>query len=533
MLLVTAEEMREMDRQSIEEIGIPGRLLMENAGRGAAQFFWELFSGPARGGIGVLAGRGNNGGDGFVMARCLAQHGVPVTVYLLAEGATVKGDAAANLQLLHALEIPVVELPDEESFNARRRALRRHGVWIDAILGTGLKSEVTGYFRKVIEFLNRQDQPVFAVDMPSGLNSDTGQICGVCVQAEATATFGCAKIGHLVFPGARLAGLLRVVDIGIPARVIAGVAPRQRLLESRSIRDYFHPRPPESHKGNTGHVMVLAGSPGKTGAAVLTTMAAVRAGAGLVTLGIPEGLNATLETQVLEAMTLPLPQSADGLLAEAACDPFLQVSRSKRCLAVGPGIGQSGPLRRILRRIMTESKLPVVVDADGLNNLVGQLGILKSRSAPTILTPHPGEMARLIGTDAGQVQSDRISCARQFAAEHRTHLILKGARTVIAHPDGQVHVNPTGNPGMASGGMGDVLTGIVAGFLAQGFTPEAACQCAVFLHGAAADRLARSLSPVGFLAGELLAAVPHEIQKMLAPVENQARGAGPGDRPVP
>ncbi len=515
MILVTANEMQQMDRQTIESFGIPGRVLMENAGRGATRFFFEQFSDLKDKRIGVIAGLGNNGGDGFVIARYLAQSGIAVQVYLLAAGNRVKGDAAANLKLLKPLKIPVIEVPDENSFSAHQSDMADLDIWIDAILGTGLKSDVKGYFQTVIDFINALNKPVFAVDIPSGLNSDTGQPCGTCIRASATATFGLAKTGHITYPGASYTGALEIVDIGIPPYIIETVEPKQFLLTANLIKSYLTPRDEQAHKGTTGHLLVVAGSFGKTGAASMTSISALRAGAGLVSLAIGQSLNAVVETQMLEAMTVPLPESRDGILGESAFHVIKKLMPGKKCLAIGPGLGQASETRKLVCQIIKESQIPVVVDADGINNLAGQVQILKNARVPIILTPHPGEMARLLDVTVSKIQQDRINCARSVAVDLKVHIVLKGARTVIAHPDGRIFINATGNAGMASGGMGDVLTGIIAGQIAQGFSPESAAHIGVYLHGAAADSLAQSIGPYGYLAGDVMSAIPAEIKKIV------------------
>jgi NAD(P)H-hydrate epimerase len=262
-------------------------------------------------------------------------------------------------------------------------------------------------------------------------------------------------------------------------------------------------------------LLVIAGSIGKTGAAALTSMSALRTGAGLVTLGVAESLNAALEGRMLEAMTAPLPESGSGVLGESAFNAIQQELPGKRCLALGPGLGQAAETKKLICKIIRQSEIPVVVDADGLNNLAGELKHFKKASAPIILTPHPGEMARLLDTRVSKVQQNRIKCAREFSVQYNVHVVLKGARTIIAHPDGRVFINPTGNAGMASGGMGDVLTGVIAGLIVQGLTPEAACHAGVYLHGAAADSLVEDMGPYGFLAGDVMKTIPGEIKKIM------------------
>lgn len=514
MYLVSADEMREMDRRTIEDFGLPGRILMENAGREASRVLLEQFPDIMHEKVAVMAGRGNNGGDGFVIARYLAQRGIETTVYILAERSTLEGDAAANLELLSPLQVPVVEIKNGEDFSANEAPMRRQSIWVDAILGTGLRSEVRGHFRRAIEFINHQNRPVLAVDIPSGLSAETGQPCGACVFAHTTVTFAFAKPGHLMYPGANFTGNLQVVDIGIPSHIAAAVNPRQHLLTQELIAGSLVPRAKDAHKGNTGHLLVIAGSPGKTGAAAMTGMSALRAGTGLVTLGIPKGLNAILECQILEAMTYPLAETVDGVLGPASFDAVAELAAGKRCVALGPGIGTAEETKSLVHRILQEIDKPMVIDADGLNSLAGYADILRAARQPTVLTPHPGEMARLMDKTVSDIQKDRIHWARVAAESFRAHVVLKGARTVIAHPDGKVFVNPTGNPGMASGGMGDVLTGIIAGLIAQGYPQQSATHMGVYLHGSAADHLATRGAPYGFIASEVMNAIPEQIGKL-------------------
>ncbi|MBR9979749.1 MAG: NAD(P)H-hydrate epimerase, partial [Desulfatitalea sp.] len=312
MIVVTAAEMQAMDRKTIEEIGIPGRVLMENAGRGATRVFLEHLYKEGTGRVGVIAGRGNNGGDGLVIARYLVQRGIDVRVFLLATRDRLQGDAAANGQLLTALNIPVVEIPDAAGFTARQNEMRHCDHWIDALFGTGLNSDVRGYFKEVIQFINACKRPVLAVDIPSGLNSDTGQPCGLCIQATATVTFGHPKVGHLVEPGAGFCGRTHLVDIGIPPLVSQWVAPHQQLITGRAVREWLPRRDAESHKGRTGHLLVVAGGTGRTGAAIMSAAAALRVGAGLVTLAAPQSLNPILESRLIEAMTCPVADQGEG-----------------------------------------------------------------------------------------------------------------------------------------------------------------------------------------------------------------------------
>lgn len=532
MIVVTADEMREMDRQTIESFGLPGRILMENAGRGAARALMQWAPPLGMASVGVAAGRGNNGGDGFVIARYLFQHGIDVKVYLLSESSRLAGDAAANFSLLGTLGVPVAELPDESALERHRKEMTEKTLWVDAILGTGLSSDVRGYFRAAIEFINSLNRPVFAVDIPSGLHADTGLPCGVSIRADQTATFAFAKTGHVQEPGASLTGGLHVIDIGIPPHVARAAGPRHHLIEPADIAAHLPPRPADMHKGGSGHVLAVAGAPGKTGAAAMTAMSALRAGAGLATLGVPKSLNPAVEPQVLEAMTVGLAETEAGNLSDAAAEKILELAADKRCLALGPGIGIEPATCRLVHRLVQESPVPLVIDADGINNLAEEPELLINAHSPVVLTPHPGEMARLTRETAASVQADRIGAARRFAETFRVCLVLKGARTVVASPDGGVHINPTGNPGMASGGMGDVLTGVISGLIAQGLSPETAARIGVFLHGAAADEAAASCGPFGYLASDVMRQIPETIGSLQSGNPAHAADAFPIPRKV-
>jgi len=511
MYLVTADEMRKMDQDTIENFGLPGRILMENAGRGATRMLIKMFPDIKGKKVGIAAGSGNNGGDGFVIARCIKECGADVTVFVLSETKKIRGDAKTNLNLLSLLDIRVHEVPDKEIFEKQQILLAQQEIWVDAILGTGLRAEVNGFFHHVIQFINNSQKFVFAVDIPSGLDSDTGQPHGISIQADATVTFGFAKTGHMLYPGKDFTGKLCVVDIGIPTPIVDAIHPKQRLLTSEFIREEYQPRFSNAHKGSTGHLFVIAGSPGKTGAAALTSLSAMRTGAGLVTLGIPAGLNPVLESQVREVMTLPLSETEDGLLHESSEQTILAFLKNKKCLAIGPGLGTALRTRTLFFKILQNLKIPAVIDADGITMMAENKNILNSLKLPVILTPHPGEMARLMNVTPSEIQKDRIAAARAFALEYHVHLVLKGAGTVIAHPDGTVYINPTGNPGMASSGMGDVLTGMIAGLLTQGYSPEAATYLGVWLHGSAADSLIQKKGVIGFLASDVMEEIPAQI----------------------
>ena len=520
MLVVTAKQMQEMDRYTIEEFGIPGRVLMENAGRGAVDFFMETCGPTPDSRVAVVAGRGNNGGDGWVMARYLMEKQIPVTVFLLSARDRVAGDARSNMDLVEKLlptfpDCAVVEIPDAAALARERNRLKHHDLFVDAIFGTGLNSEVRGVFKTVIQCINQTKKPVFAVDIPSGLHADTGAVCGVCIQAKATATFAFAKTGHILYPGNLFTGKLQVIDIGIP-----GFAARKQdlgfqVLEKQTIAPLFPPRPFNSHKGTFGHLLILAGSAGKTGAAALCATAAKRIGTGLVTLGVPESIHAAMEPMVVEPMTVPLPETASGTLSSDGLDRILALAADRQALALGPGLGTDPKTRDLVKSLVKDCPLPVVMDADAITCMAGCPDLFTARKSPAILTPHPGEMARLAGITPAQVQADRPGVAKKTARKYQVILVLKGAQTLIALPDGRIFLCTAGNPGMATGGMGDVLTGMIAGLAAQRFSLENAAAAGVFIHGLCGDILADTFGGFGFLASDMVQTIPQAIHRHL------------------
>ncbi len=512
MKLVSTAQMRELDRQAIEELGIPSVVLMENAGRGTYQVLrqeFPLLEGP----VAVLAGRGNNGGDGLVVARYLANADLPVTVFLLARRDQVSGDARVNLEIAQRLGLEIVEIGTEEDLHALMHRLARAALIVDALLGTGLKDEVRGLLRPLIDKINHLRVPVLAVDIPSGLSADSGRPLGAAVRAQVTVTYGLPKLGQILAPGRDYVGRLWQVDISIPPALTQGLP--VELAEAEELRACLPARPFASHKGTFGHLLVLAGSEGKTGAASLTAEGALRTGAGLVTVGVAASLNDILEVKLTEAMTLPLPEApAARALGREALKPIFQFLKGKiTAVALGPGLGTHLETQELVRHLVRQLPLPLVIDADGVNALEADQGSVREAAGPRILTPHPGEMARLLGCSPREVQEARLDTARQVAAGLKAWVVLKGAQTVVASPEGALSLNPTGNPALASGGTGDVLTGLIGGFLAQGLTPWDAARLGVYLHGLAADYLAAETGPRGLIAGDLLAVFPEMLSQ--------------------
>lgn len=511
MRLVTTAHMQELDRRTIEEEGVPGLTLMERAGSGVVHAMERRF-GPMKGKrVTILCGKGNNGGDGFVVGRLLIRKGARARVVLMARPADLRGDAKTNHGrfLKAAGKTALVTLPDREHLE---RLLDASDLVVDALLGTGLSSPVTDPYRGAVQAINRCGRPVVATDLPSGLHGDTGDVLGEAVRAAMTVTFGLPKIGLYVGRGIDLAGAIEIVDIGIPDRFVQRIPGQLSLMTLLDAKRGVPERLPSSHKGTFGHAGIIAGSVGKTGAAALAARAALRTGAGLVTVATPAGVNHVLEGKLLEAMSVPMPETAEHTLAHGALDDLLAFVNARTAAAVGPGLSTQSETVRLVRELIPRLTKPCVVDADALNALAAQVPVLTQAKAPLILTPHPGEMARLVeGVTSSTINHDRIGHAARFAGDRHVVVVLKGARTVVAHPDGRVAVCPTGNPGMATAGCGDVLTGMVVGFLAQGLsTWDAAC-AATFFHGLAGDLAAAEVGPAGMIAGDVLDQIPHAL----------------------
>ncbi len=515
MKLVTASQMQDLDRRTIQECGIPGIVLMENAGKGAAELLVQHFPEVRQGWVAILAGRGNNGGDGLVIARHLRNWGIKVKVYLLCSKENVHGDARTNLQVWLNMRGETIEVPSEGESVRVKEELAQANLIVDAIFGTGLNSEVGGHFKEVISFVNSLPQPVMAVDIPSGVEATGGKVLGVAIKANLTATFGLAKIGQTIHPGLNYVGKLEVVDIGIPSYLIDEAEIKTYLIDPAELDlGLLSPRPAQAHKGNYGHLLVLAGSPGKTGAAALVCQGAMRAGAGLVTLGIPASLNHILEVKLTEAMTEPLPDPINGYLCPDSMGRILQLLEGKTALALGPGVSTQPQVRELILGLISKAKIPLVVDADGITALASRPQLLKECTNPITITPHPGEMARLLGTTTKEVQDNRIEVARDFATSYRCVVVLKGNRTIISSPEGEVYINPSGNPGMASGGTGDVLTGMIGGLLAQGIPPLEAAKWGVYLHGLAGDIAATKLGEMPLIASDILDYLPYALKEI-------------------
>jgi len=511
--VVTAQEMRKIDEETIRDF-IPGPKLMENAGSGVAAEIVRNFKLKKRASVVVICGKGNNGGDGFVVSRILKRKGYSVKTYLLGKVDEVKGDAAVHLEKCRRSGTRIKQV-EEGNLADLEAAVAKADLIVDAIFGTGFKGEPRGLPRRVIELINTSGAPKVAIDIPSGVDSSTGS-ASVAVRADLTVTMALPKRGHLLFPGRALTGEIVVHDIGVPPEVVVRAGLKTFILTRSDVITAIPEREPQAHKWTCGFVAAICGSTGFTGAATLTSLSALRAGAGVVTLAIPASLNPILEVKLTEVMTLPVEETRQGTLSTAARAQLTEFIARADAVAIGPGLSQNPETVDLVRELVPKIGRPCVLDADGINAFAGKADLLKGLDFPLVITPHAGEAARLLGVEKEDILNNPIGFSRQVAQDLGLILVLKGAPTVIASPDGYVFVNPTGNQGLATAGSGDVLTGIIAGLLAQGSVPlEAAC-AAVFIHGYLGDMLLEEKGYYGFLAGELSERIPQAIASIFS-----------------
>ncbi len=515
----TSEEMRACDRAGIEEYGIPGIVLMENAARGSVDMAEAQFGPCAGQWIVIVCGMGNNGGDGFAMARHFVNRGATVDVLTIGPDTTVEGDAKTNLAILRALAKETKKLKVSLLTGSRQLAdmlFRRPHFVVDAMLGTGLSSPIKGEIAEFVEVLNSSAVPVFAIDIPTGIGAETGEVMGSAVRAKCTATMGALKRGLLLKQGREHSGTVGVIDIGMPTYGFVERSTSTFLLEDSDILNMLPRRAFDAHKYQLGSVFVLAGSVGMTGAAVMSSESALRSGAGIVHLGIPAGLNIVLETKLTEVMTVPFKETDEGTFSLKDFDRILERINNASVSILGPGISRHYETQNLVRRILEHATGPLLIDADALFALGGHLDLLLRRDIEIILTPHVGEFSRLVAQSKEEIETKRISIAQTFAVEFGVTLVLKGAPTVVATKEGKVFINPTGNPGMATAGSGDVLSGIIAGFAAQGCSAEHAACAGVYLHGRAGDHAKERVGEYGLIATDLITSFA-EILKDMAP----------------
>ena len=513
--VVTAKIMRAIDQRAINDLGIPSITMMENAGASVFREMQKRFSDLSYKKIFIFCGTGNNGGDGFVIARHLFNLGSEVIVLLAGKRAELKGDTQINANSAQNIGTQIYEL-NIENLNSHDHKIRHCSIIIDALLGTGLNRPVSGFMEKVIDKINqfeRFKKFVISVDINSGVDSNSGQLIGPHVKSSLTLALAYLKQSHLIHPSAGIMQEVQLIDIGIPKKAAEGQKIEVNLSTNEDIKSYFQKRDPNSHKGNYGHVLVLAGSSGKEGAAGLTALAVLRSGAGLCTLALPKSSQKVMHP--MEVMTLPLPETFNGALSIHAKKPIIDLLYGKSVVAIGPGISTDPETVALISEILPHIRCPLILDADALNALSMHKDLLKKLQPETVLTPHPKEMSRLIGISTEEIQRNRLQIASMFSRDNSLTLVLKGSPSLIGLSDGSIVINPTGNPGMATGGSGDVLTGIIAGLISQGLSSSKASIAGTYIHGQAGDHFAKSESQTTLIAGDLLRSLPENLKHIV------------------
>jgi hydroxyethylthiazole kinase-like uncharacterized protein yjeF len=512
--LATAQDMRKIDELAVQEHGFTIPQLMESAGSAVAKAMEETWGSLRDKTIGILCGRGNNGGDGLVAARLLKRKKTNVVVVLLGVEGTLSGEALKQYQKAKAARVPIILLADADGLKPVRVALEECDLLVDAMFGTGLSRPIEGIGRDLIQMVKKLEKPIVAVDIPSGLSADSGAPVGEVLPAQLTVTFGLPKIGFYTPVGSNYGGKVVVDDIGLPPSLLTSPFLKQELTELSMVEKSLPKYDENTHKGTRGRVVIVAGATGLTGAAALSAYGAQRIGAGLVTVACPESLIPVLSVKLTEPMTAPVPEVAGGFLSLRAVGRILHLTTKVNSIVIGPGIGRHRETGQLLRELLTKLTVPMVVDADALHLLGGQLDIFKALRAPAVLTPHPGEAAWLLKTTINEVEQNRVKVAKQIAQGYNVTVVLKGRFTVIANPQGEVRINPTGNRGLATGGTGDVLSGIIGGLLAQRLSPFDAATTGVYIHGLAGEKASRKLGPDGLLAGDLLPLLPRLLRQL-------------------
>lgn len=515
MKLVTGQEMKSLDQQVIDYYGVPGVVLMENAGLCAVEAIQDFLQGElCSKRILIFAGKGNNGGDGFVIARHLVNAGADVKVYLICRPEDLQGDALVNYNILQRMQVKTYLLLSAKDLQRADIALSYADLAVDAIFGTGFRGTVSGMAADLIDLLNKSKTPVLSVDIPSGLEADTGQIHGPCVKAELTVTFGFLKLGLCQEKAIPYVGRLWLGDISFPRKLYDDYAATKYLISRDLVSSWLPERDSNGHKGTFGHVLVIGGSEGMTGAVTLASTAALRSGAGMATAAVPKSLNQIMEIKTTEVMTKPLPETDDRTVSLEALPVLHTLAAKAEAVVIGPGMSRNPNTLNLVKEFLLKLNKPVVVDADGLTALSGPDDFIPRLSGPVILTPHPGEMARLTGLSIGEVQQDRLNIASACAQKWKATVVLKGAKTVVASAEGLLYLNASGNSGMGTAGSGDVLAGMLGGLLAQGMGPLQASVCAVFLHGVAGDEGVKRLGKMALTAGDLLDYLPRVLREM-------------------
>lgn len=517
MKLVTAQEMKELDTQAQAAYAVPGIVLMDNAAQAVADAAHEALEELDGEKVLLFCGGGNNGGDGFGAARWLQNYGVKVRVFVVGSAPeAISGDAALELTMLQKTGVKVELLTNEDDWLVAELAAAKADVIIDALLGTGFHGELQGNFLRACQLINDSGKYIVAVDVPTGVNADNGAAAENAVRADKTVTMALVKTGLLLYPGREYCGDIELADIGLPLQLVEDYPSHKYRLTADIVRELLPLRKADAHKGDAGRLVICAGSPGYTGAAALCADAAVKAGAGLVSLYTPLSSRDVLATKLTEVMVHGLLERMPGILGGSAAGDVLKNANAADVLAIGPGLGTSESTQQVVRELLPKLTVPVVIDADALTALVGHTEVLTQMQAAKVLTPHPGEMARLTGKEISEINADRVSIAAEYAKKWQAVVVLKGAPTAIACPDGTTYVNSTGTSALATGGSGDVLTGIIAGLAGQEISLQEAAICGVYLHGLTAEL---SGIDIGLAAGEIAPLLPEARKLVLQGIE--------------
>ncbi|TCO73158.1 NAD(P)H-hydrate dehydratase [Marinisporobacter balticus] len=515
MKIVNSDQMKQLDRMVIEQFGIPGVILMEHAGSVVLEEVLKYIEQKENKEVVIVCGLGNNGGDGFVVARQLFNKGIPLKVVIIGNPSDIGGDAKINYDIIHKLKVDIHILIGANNMKKFADAIKGCGIIVDAIFGTGLKREVDGYIQEIINIINGSGKQVIAIDIPSGIGANDGKVYGMAVKANKTVVLELPKICNIHYPGIEYIGEMIIKSIGMPKAVFENIRLNINLITKDMVKEVLPFRKKDSYKGNYGKAYVVAGSTGMTGASILTCEATLRSGAGLLKIPVPQSLNTIMETRLIEAITVPLPEFKKGVVGISDIEKIIKTMEESDVITVGPGSGNSRELEELLRNILEHTSKPIVLDADALNSLAKRKELLELITSQTVMTPHVGEMSRLTDLEIDYIKENRIEVATEFSRKWNTVVVLKGSRTVVAGPNGDIYINETGNPGMATAGSGDVLTGIVTGFIAQGIDPLKAAMAAVYVHGMAGDLVAEKLGEYGLMASDIVKQLPFAIKEII------------------
>lgn len=515
MKAATTVEMRQIDAAVINEYGLPGTVLMENAGAAVSQVVEAQLHQTGGNRVCIVAGKGNNGGDGLVAARRLKNCGFNVQVCLVAKVNALSVDAQIQFKVLRKMGIDIHELSNERDWDQAGVTISLADCLVDAILGTGIRSGLDERIVAIIKLMNDSGRPIVAIDLPTGIAADTGCVEEVAIRADKTVALGLPKPGLYLYPGADYVGELIYTDLGIPQTLLTSPQIQQNIITHDLAKSLLPVRPADAYKGSCGRVGVIAGSSGLSGAAVLAANGAMRSGAGLVTVGSVISLQPVLAMKLTEAMTCGWPETDQASLSSAAIYAMLELDNNSDVTLIGPGLGRHEETQVVIRQLIQTAQRPLVIDADALRALAADIAIIKQTEALAVVTPHLGEMAALTGLELDYIKHNRLAVARKASVEWGCVVVLKGAGTIVAYPDGEVYINTTGNAGLATGGTGDVLAGVIAGFIAQGMSSQAAAVASVYVHGLAADLVAADCGMIGLTAGDVNKTIPVAINSLM------------------